>query len=86
MISVFNTQKIRNKRVKISRIDIVGLGGVTMILSDVLKLQWAAFLFQDNSLIKQNLKKKLKLMHFWPFAPRKTELHLVRRPRGQKIK
>ena len=28
---------------------------------------------QDISIIKQNPKKKINFMHFWPFAPPKTE-------------
>ena len=51
----------------------LGVGGRGSILGDVLKSLWGPFFYQDISKIKTNPKKKMNFMHFWRFAPQKTE-------------
>ena len=58
---------------------IIGVGGTGSI-------SWAGpFLFQDISIFKQNPKKKIDFMHFWPFAPQKT-VKSIFGPRGRSEK
>ena len=55
----------------------LGVGGMVSILGDVLKSWAGPFLFQDISMIKQNPKEKMNFMHFWRFAPQKTQNHYL---------
>ena len=65
---------------------VIGVGGTESILGDVLKSWAGPFLFQDIIIVKQNPKKKMNFMHFWPFAPQKPDFAPLGMATRSKIK